>query len=104
MKPGNMRTEFSETGVRVILDLTETRWNGVEWIHLAQDRDKWRAFLNKSMNLRVSEKNFFASSGTVSFSKKHYSPCTYRHNACTTPNLGINTQVIKRPAFKLPLL
>jgi hypothetical protein len=26
---------------------------GVEWIHLAQDTDHWRAFLNAVMNLRV---------------------------------------------------
>jgi hypothetical protein len=27
---------------------------GVEWIHLAQDRDLWRVLLNTVMNLRVS--------------------------------------------------
>jgi hypothetical protein len=31
-------------------------WGGfgdVDWIHLAQDRDKWRALVNKIMKLRV---------------------------------------------------
>jgi hypothetical protein len=26
---------------------------GVDWIGLAQDRDKWRALVNEVMNLRV---------------------------------------------------
>jgi hypothetical protein len=28
-------------------------WLGVEWIHLAQDRCRWRAVVNAVMNLRV---------------------------------------------------
>jgi hypothetical protein len=28
-------------------------WGGVFWIGLAQDRDKWRAFVKAAMNLRV---------------------------------------------------
>jgi hypothetical protein len=35
------------------MDLEETGWGGVEWIHLAQDRDRWRAVVNAVMNLRV---------------------------------------------------
>jgi hypothetical protein len=35
------------------MDLREIRWDGVDWIDLAQDRDQWRAFVNTVMNLRV---------------------------------------------------
>jgi hypothetical protein len=35
------------------MDLGEIEWDGVEWIGLAQDRDKWRALVNVVMNLRV---------------------------------------------------
>jgi hypothetical protein len=33
--------------------LMEINWVGVEWIQLAQDRDRWRALVNTVMNLRV---------------------------------------------------
>jgi hypothetical protein len=35
------------------MDLREIGWEGVDWIHLAQDRDQWRAVVNTVMNLRV---------------------------------------------------
>jgi hypothetical protein len=35
------------------MDLMEIGWEGVDWIHLAQDRDQWRAVVNTVMNLRV---------------------------------------------------
>jgi hypothetical protein len=33
--------------------LREIGWDGVDWIDLAQDRDRWRAYVNAVMNLRV---------------------------------------------------
>jgi hypothetical protein len=33
--------------------LREIGWGGVEWIHVAQDRDRWRAVVNAVMNLQV---------------------------------------------------
>jgi hypothetical protein len=35
------------------MDLLEIGWGGVDWIGLAQDRDKWRALVNAVMNLWV---------------------------------------------------
>jgi hypothetical protein len=40
-------------GRRIKMDLREIGWRGVEWIHLAQDRDRWLAVVNAVMNLRV---------------------------------------------------
>jgi hypothetical protein len=35
------------------MDITEIRWDGMDWIDSAQDRDQWRALVNTVMNLRV---------------------------------------------------
>jgi len=35
------------------IDLREKGLEGVDWIHLAQDRDQWRAVVNMAINLRV---------------------------------------------------
>jgi hypothetical protein len=41
-----------EDGIK--MDIREIGWEGVvEWIHLAQDRDRWWAVVNAVMNLRV---------------------------------------------------
>jgi hypothetical protein len=40
-----------EDGVR--MDLREIGLGGVDWMQLAQDRDRWRAVVNAVMNLRV---------------------------------------------------
>jgi hypothetical protein len=34
------------------VDLWEIGFGDVDWIHLAQDRDRWRALVNTVMNLR----------------------------------------------------
>jgi hypothetical protein len=40
-----------EDGIR--MDLREIGWVSLEWIQLAQDRDRWRALVNTVTNLLV---------------------------------------------------
>jgi len=35
------------------MDLREAMWEGVDWIHPAQDKDQWQADVNTIMNLWV---------------------------------------------------
>jgi hypothetical protein len=35
------------------MDLVEVEWGDVDWIGVAQDRDRWRALVNSVLNLRV---------------------------------------------------
>jgi hypothetical protein len=34
------------------MDLGEVGWGDVDWIRLAQDRNRWRAFVSSLLNLR----------------------------------------------------
>jgi hypothetical protein len=38
------------------MDLREVGWDGRDWIDLAQDRDRWRAYVNAVMKPPVSIK------------------------------------------------
>jgi hypothetical protein len=47
---GRPRRRWEDGG---IMDLREIGFGGVDWIRLAQDRDRWRAVVSAVMNLRV---------------------------------------------------
>ena len=40
-------------GDNIKMDLHKVGYGGMDWIDLAQDRDRWRALVNAVMNLRV---------------------------------------------------
>jgi hypothetical protein len=37
----------------IMMDLREVGYESMDWIDLAEDRDRWRTFVNAVMNLRV---------------------------------------------------
>jgi hypothetical protein len=52
------------------MDLREVGWGGIDWIDLAQDRDRWWALVYTVMNLRVpyNAGNFLSNLGHFSCS------------------------------------
>jgi hypothetical protein len=47
---GRPRCEWKDN---IKIDFQEVGCGGMDWIELAQDRDRWRALVNVVMNLRV---------------------------------------------------
>jgi hypothetical protein len=47
---GRLRYRWKDN---IKMDLQEVGCGGMDWIGLAQDRDRWRALVNELMNLRV---------------------------------------------------
>jgi hypothetical protein len=39
----------------ITMDLRETGWGGINWIHVLQDRNQWRALMNMVLNFKVPQ-------------------------------------------------
>jgi hypothetical protein len=48
--PGRPRLRWVDN---IKIDLQEVGCGSMDWIELAQDRDRWRALVNEVMNLRI---------------------------------------------------
>jgi hypothetical protein len=44
-----------DVGSRIILSWILKKWNGMDWIPLAQDREQWMTLVNMVLNLRVGK-------------------------------------------------
>ena len=68
---GKSQLEVLGIGGRILLKLflQKVEWGGMDWIRMAWERDRWRAFVNAVMNLRVPyiAVNFLTSWEPVSF-------------------------------------
>jgi len=68
---GRDECEDVNSYVRIILKvMLKIGRNCVDWVHLAYNRDIWRALVNVRIKLRVpTNTKFFTDSGTISFSR-----------------------------------
>ena len=47
---GRLRRRWEDN---IKMDIQEVECGSMDWIEVAQDRDRWRALMNATMNLRV---------------------------------------------------
>ena len=75
------------------MDLQEVGCGYVDWIRLAQDRDRWRTLVSTVMNLRVpwNAGNFLTSCKPVSFSRRtlHHGVSKYIYLRLTLRNSAL---------------
>jgi hypothetical protein len=66
---GRPRQRYVDT---IEIDLREMKWDGMDWIDLAQDRDQWRGLVNTVINLRVPKdvRKYLSSCTTGGFSRR----------------------------------
>ena len=66
---GRLRRRWEDN---IKMDLQEVGCGSIDWIELAQDRDRWRAVVNAVMNLRVpyNAGNLLTKLEPVSFSRR----------------------------------
>jgi len=82
------------------MDLQDVGCGYMDWIGLAQDRDRWRTLANVVMNLRVPRNagNFLTSCKPVSFSRR-----TLHHGVINTITDVSNFRSVFIYFFKQPL-
>jgi hypothetical protein len=70
LREGDHLKDLSVDGNIILKWIFERLDGDMNWINLAQDRDRWRDLVNAVMNLRVplNAGNFLSSSGRFSFS------------------------------------
>ena len=79
------------------------QWEGVDWIYLVQNRDKWLALVGTVMNILVlillsEQHNYIDFVGWFLFSSTTYFGCLFRPSSCR--NAGSQKeQPGERPLF-----